>query len=1299
MINAERTAETTPGAVTPLRGGLAGTLVRTLLLFTFIPLALMGGAAYLRTRDLLRNQAAGQMSAQILNQVESVNLAAKTKQIRLDRLVRAPDFATAANRALPGNAGSGIDGPRQQVNELVKSISAEGGRATFNQYFLMDSNGRIALASRPDWEGVSLSNSEYYSEIAPGDHVSYALAELAPLYPGQMVLVTMSQVRGAAGSPAGVMVGITESPELEDILSTMAATGAGAEAMFVTADGDLVGTDPYTNQMTSVVLPPDQLATITGALDKMMGQPDAAPAAVSYSNQDGTPYFGQVLWLDSIHTGILYTIAEKSVFGALSSLIPFTVAIILASLAAMALVLTIGAQRVFRPLVTLAEITQKFSAGDFAQRAVVRTRDEIGLLAQSFNHMAGELSTLYRSLEERVEERTRQIRTAAEVAERITSTSNLGELLNRTAQLLIEQFNYYQASIFLVDRARRFAVLRASSGPAAADMMARGHRLEVGSASIIGWVTAHNQPRIAANVTDDPMHFRNELLPDTKSEAGIPIRAGNAVLGAIDVQSTEANAFEPETVIMLQTLANQIAAAMQNITLAEASQTNVQEIDRLYRASRSIIGANSRQQVLERAAELVGEGSYPAILVTVEGEVLELQGRGGLQNPELAALVGALSRLENHMPEVSRYVSGGPVIAETTSLGLPLPLLEFTRQVGYRAVGFLPVNSKERLTAIVIVGSPTRVLSSALIEPYASMAELVGLTLDRLMETEQMQHRLSERDSLSRIGQAVTRSSEDLGTFFAELHTQVRRNIGDHAFVVALYDAANETISIPYAFQEGRVEKIESFPLGEGLTSILIRSGRPLLLAEDVERQAAKLGAKVVGRPARSWMGAPMMLQDKPIGALIVQDLEHEHVFDDQDLSFFIELAAQVSAVVQTAQLLDQSRRHAFQLETAAEIARDMSGSLNLDELLQKAVGYLRERLGFYHASIFLLDSKREYAVIREATGEAGAQLKRSGHKLAVNSRSIVGYVAGRGEPLIVSDTTKDSTYYANPLLPDTRSEAAIPLRVGERIVGVMDVQSAHPFAFQPDDVRTLQILADQLAVAVVNSELFAETQEHLSQHRLLHHITTSAASGTTLDEALESAVSGLQVTLGGDRVSILLLDRENRRLEIRAAVGYSDEIFHLRIPVGSGVTGWTAAHGRALRVDDVLADSRYIEGSSNTRSELAVPLIYRNEVLGVLNVESEEPAAYTPNDEEMLATLAGSLAAVIANARLLEQVRAQAERERMLFEVTGKIRRAPDIQSILATTASELTRVVGARRAEIKVSTEGTNGEAKKEE
>jgi sigma-B regulation protein RsbU (phosphoserine phosphatase) len=133
------------------------------------------------------------------------------------------------------------------------------------------------------------------------------------------------------------------------------------------------------------------------------------------------------------------------------------------------------------------------------------------------------------------------------------------------------------------------------------------------------------------------------------------------------------------------------------------------------------------------------------------------------------------------------------------------------------------------------------------------------------------------------------------------------------------------------------------------------------------------------------------------------------------------------------------------------------------------------------------------------------------------------------------------------------------------------------------------------------------------------------------------------------------------------------------------------------LRVNNVLQDTRYIEGSPNTRSEIAIPLLYRSELLGVLNVESEQLSAYAESDEELLGTLGGSLAAIIANARLLEQIRSQVERERVLFEITDKIRRTTDMETILTTTVSELTRAVGANRAKIKVGVNANNANQKK--
>ncbi|MBK8824048.1 MAG: GAF domain-containing protein [Anaerolineales bacterium] len=619
---------------------------------------------------------------------------------------------------------------------------------------------------------------------------------------------------------------------------------------------------------------------------------------------------------------------------------------------------------------------------------------------------------------------------------------------------------------------------------------------------------------------------------------------------------------------------------------------------------------------------------------------------------------------------------------------IPAALKIVAQKLSFDSVAYIPVKIYGRTSSIIMVGMRKQILSSGSIQPYTGFADLMCIALERASSMQQTEKHLREVETLASIGEIISVSS-DLHAFFDALHAIIKQIIGEYSFMVALYDDKSNTISIPYSHENDQFMSIEPFPLGEGLTSILIRSRQPLLLVENTERRAAELGAKIQGKSAKSWMGAPMLIQNKPIGAIIIQDTDKELAFTEDDFKFFITLTSQVAGVINNVRLLDESQHKAIQLETAAEIARDISGSLNIDELLIKAVNFIRERFNFYHASVFLHDLPGEFAVIRESTGEAGAQMKRAGYKIGIGSKSIVGFVSGKGELLVVNDTAKDATYYANPLFPDTRAEAAIPLKVGERILGALDVQSTKSYAFSDDNLRSLQILADQLAIAVVNTELFAETQEHLSQHRLLHHITTTVASGTTLEEALESAVNGLQVTLGGDRVTIMLVDREKKNLEVKASMGYADEIKRVRVPIGCGVTGWAASHKRPLRIKDVTADSRYIQVSSNTRSELAIPLIYRNELLGVLNVESEQIDAYTENDEEMLGTLGGSLAAIIANARLLEQIRVQAERERLIYEVTSKIRRSTDIQSIMMTTASELTRITGARYTKLQVKPE----------
>ncbi|HEX2981740.1 MAG TPA: GAF domain-containing protein, partial [Anaerolineaceae bacterium] len=404
---------------------------------------------------------------------------------------------------------------------------------------------------------------------------------------------------------------------------------------------------------------------------------------------------------------------------------------------------------------------------------------------------------------------------------------------------------------------------------------------------------------------------------------------------------------------------------------------------------------------------------------------------------------------------------------------------------------------------------------------------------------------------------------------------------------------------------------------------------------------------------------------------------------EEEDIVGLLSISQDITTLKETEQL---AQKRASQLRTTSEIARDASSTLNVEELLSKSVNLIRDRFGYYHASIFLNDPLDEYTILRESTGEAGRQMKMAGHRLAIGLQSVVGSCADQGKPLVVNDVSKDPNYYANPMLPGTRSELAIPLKTGERVIGVIDVQSSEVNAFQPDDIQILQILADQIAVALVNADMYVETQENVTKHRFLHQITSAASGATRLEEALSISVQGLRTAMACDRVAIYLPNQKGD-LEVQATAGYEEaNAEQLRVALGEGLPGQVALDRQPILIRDLNTEPRFQQNSADMRSALAVPILYSDRSAGVLVVESARTAAYDENDQEILASLGGNLGAILANAQLVAQVRQQVEQQKKLFEITSKIRRSGDIKTILETSARELAKALHARRATIEV-------------
>ncbi|MBI4772510.1 MAG: GAF domain-containing protein, partial [Chloroflexi bacterium] len=170
-----------------------------------------------------------------------------------------------------------------------------------------------------------------------------------------------------------------------------------------------------------------------------------------------------------------------------------------------------------------------------------------------------------------------------------------------------------------------------------------------------------------------------------------------------------------------------------------------------------------------------------------------------------------------------------------------------------------------------------------------------------------------------------------------------------------------------------------------------------------------------------------------------------------------------------------------------------------------------------------LLDETGREAVLREATGDVGAQLKARGYRLAAGSNSLIGWVTANKKPRIALEVSDDPVYIKNELLPDTRSEAAIPLRVGDRLIGVLDVQSREAQAFGPPDIETLQILADQIAVAVENGRLFSRQQRVVQLEQLVADLTAKIHQAPTFESILKTAAVELGQALGARKAVVRL--------------------------------------------------------------------------------------------------------------------------------------------------------------------------------
>ncbi len=281
--------------------------------------------------------------------------------------------------------------------------------------------------------------------------------------------------------------------------------------------------------------------------------------------------------------------------------------IVLMALFIGALLVSLGIGEVItRPLIRLTQTAAQLEAGNLSARAQIESEDETGVLAATFNKMAETLSQSLTEMEKRILERTAELEQAnarnqrraaqfeaiARISQAISSTQTLEELLPKITESISAELNFYHVGIFLMDKHHEYAILVAANSEGGKRMLARNHRLQVGETGIVGYVTHVGQPRVALDVGQDAVFFNNPDLPNTHSEIALPLRVGAEIFGALDVQSTETNAFSQEDISILSTLADQVSIAIQN---ARSYQQSAEALAQAEKATQQISGQQWKQ--------------------------------------------------------------------------------------------------------------------------------------------------------------------------------------------------------------------------------------------------------------------------------------------------------------------------------------------------------------------------------------------------------------------------------------------------------------------------------------------------------------------------------------------------------------------------------------------------------------------------------------------------------------------------------------------------------------------------------
>ena len=473
------------------------------------------------------------------------------------------------------------------------------------------------------------------------------------------------------------------------------------------------------------------------------------------------------------------------------------------------------------------------------------------------------------------------------------------------------------------------------------------------------------------------------------------------------------------------------------------------------------------------------------------------------------------------------------------------------------------------------------------------------------------------------------------------------------------------------------VAGVNRLKVGEGFSGRVVQSGKPLVVSDvSADHRLTRMVVREEG--LRSLAVVPIDSKGKVLGTLFAMSHGYRD-FTGQDVQLLSSIGHQIGIAVESSHLFHAVQRRAEQFRVITEVSHRITSILDIDEVLVEVVHLIQQSFDYDHVAIAMIEG--DEAVYHVGAGALwdNPDFEFFPGRLKVGEEGITGWVAATGEPLLVADVSQEPRYVWMQG-SNTRSELTVPIKLKGRVIGVLDVQSERPRAFDESDLTVLQSLASQAAVAIENARLFDAEQRRADQFCVITEVGRHMTSILDIDALLEEIVTLIRETFGYYLVDIALI--ENDDLIVRAGAGHRFGEPGFQPPLlqvsGKGIMAWVARTGEPLLAPDVSQEPRYLSlrDSLQTQSELAVPLNTKTATIGVLDVQSDRPRAFDESDLAVLQSLANQAAIAIENAQLYEQARQLAviqERQRLARELHDAVTQTLFSASLIAEALPEL--------------------------